>query len=257
MRLACGVEYDGEPFFGFQRQKQTPTVQQCLEEAIGSVANHAVGITCCGRTDTGVSADLQVIHFDTEAVRNPRQWTLGINSALHKAISILWVKPVPDEFHARFSASARRYQYRICNRSVRPAINRHYLTWVLKPLDDVRMNQAIQYLLGEHDFSAFRSSQCQSKQPVRTIKHASVSRRDEQILIDITANGFLHHMVRNIAGTLIRVGKGEQSPQWVEQVLQSKDRRQAGITAAPNGLRFVGVDYPNHFNLPTSVGHAS
>ncbi len=257
MRIACGVEYDGEPFFGFQRQKQTPTVQQSLEEAISEVANHPVTIVCCGRTDTGVSADLQVIHFDTEANRTPRQWTLGINSALHKAISVLWVKPVSDEFHARFSATARRYQYRICNRSVRPAINRQYLTWVLKPLDDVLMNQAIHYLLGEHDFSAFRSSQCQSKQPVRQITHAKVKRAGEQVVIDITANGFLHHMVRNIAGTLIRVGKGERPPQWVQQVLQSKDRKQAGITAAPNGLRFVGVNYPNHFNLPTSVGHES
>lgn len=257
MRIVCGVEYDGSPFYGFQRQNQEPTVQQCLEEAISSIANHPVQVVCCGRTDTGVSAALQVIHFDSPAERTTRQWVLGINSALHKAISVLWVKCVDDDFHARFSAVSRRYQYRICNRPVRPAINRQYLTWVLKPLDHERMHRGIEYLLGEHDFSAFRSSQCQSKQPIKTISHASVTRHQDEVLIDVTANGFLHHMIRNIAGTLIRVGKGEKPESWVEQVLHSRDRRQAGMTAAANGLRFIGVDYPEHFNLPTSVGHES
>jgi len=257
MRYACGVEYDGSPFYGFQRQKQEPTVQQCLEDAIASVANHDVGIICCGRTDTGVSAALQVIHFDSPAERTARQWTLGINSALHKAISVLWVQAVNDDFHARFSAVSRRYQYRICNRPVRPAINRQHLTWVLKSLDEERMNIAIQSLLGTHDFSAFRSSQCQSKEPVKTMTQASVTRHKDQLIIDVTANGFLHHMIRNIAGTLIAIGKGDKPVEWMQAVLQSRDRKQAGMTAAANGLRFMGVDYPSQFKLPSSVDYES
>ncbi len=250
MRIACGVEYDGSSFYGFQRQKQEPTVQQCLEEAISSVANHPVNVVCSGRTDTGVSAALQVIHFDTRADRKTHQWTLGINSGLPKDISVLWAKPVSDDFHARFSAIERSYQYRISNRPVRPALSRRYLTWVLRPLNHERMHEAIQCILGKHDFSAFRASQCQSKQPVKTVTRARVSRLGNQIIIDVSANGFLHHMIRNLAGTLIEIGKGNQPVSWMTEVLQSKDRRQAGMTAAPNGLRFMGVKYPAHFNIP-------
>ncbi|MCX7546046.1 tRNA pseudouridine(38-40) synthase TruA [Marinicella gelatinilytica] len=250
MRIACGVEYDGSPFYGFQRQKQEPTVQQCLEQAISEVANHDVTLICCGRTDTGVSAAMQVIHFDTVASRTPRQWLLGINSSLHKAISVLWVQPVSDDFHARFSAISRSYQYRISNRSVRPALNRHYLTWQRKPLNHVHMNEAIQCILGTHDFSAFRSSQCQSKQPIKTVSYAAVSRNRDQVVIDVTASGFLHHMIRNLAGTLMTIGKGEQPVSWMAEVLQSRDRKQAGMTAAANGLRFINVTYPEQFKLP-------
>jgi len=257
MRIACGVEYDGSPFYGFQRQKQEPTVQQCLEKAISSVANHAVTVNCCGRTDTGVSAAMQVIHFDTDAIRNSRQWTLGINSALPKSISVLWVKVVSDDFHARFSAISRSYRYRISNRPIRPALYRHYLTWVRKPLDEKHMHQAIQCILGEHNFNAFRSSQCQSKQPVRTVTHARVTRVDKHVIIDVSANGFLHHMIRNLAGTLIKIGKGDQPVSWMAEVLQSKDRKQAGMTAAANGLCFMAVQYPEKFNLPESYDYES
>ncbi|KAA3650822.1 MAG: tRNA pseudouridine(38-40) synthase TruA [Proteobacteria bacterium] len=257
MRIACGVEYDGSPFYGFQRQKQEPTVQQCLEEAISQVANHNVSIICSGRTDTGVSAALQVIHFDTQANRSVRQWLLGINSALPKDISVLWVKPVSEDFHARFAAISRSYQYRISNRPIRPALYRHYLTWVLKPLNHEWMHQAIQCLIGEHDFSAFRSSQCQSKQPVKTICKAVVKRSKDQVIINVTANGFLHHMIRNIAGTLIVIGKGEKPVAWMSEVLQSKDRKQAGMTAAASGLRFMSVDYPDKYNLPTLTDYES
>lgn len=253
MRIACGIEYDGAPFYGFQRQKQQPTVQQCLEDAISEVANHPVTVVCCGRTDTGVSAAEQVIHFDSKATRSDRQWTLGINSALDKAIVVLWVKPVSDEFHARFSALSRSYQYRISNRSVRPAINRQHLSWVVKPLDHELMDQAIKCLIGCHDFSAFRSSQCQSKQPIKTITNASVKRHNEQVIIEVQASGFLHHMIRNIAGTLIAIGKGEKPINWMQQVLLSKDRCQAGITATPNGLRFMQAEYPKQFNLPHRI----
>lgn len=250
MRIACGIEYDGAPFYGFQRQKQEPTVQQCLEQAIAEVANHPITVICCGRTDTGVSAAEQVIHFDTEAVRTNRQWILGINSALHKASVVLWVKPVSIDFHARFSAISRSYQYRISNRHVRPAINRQHLSWVVKPLNHELMDQAIQCLIGCHDFSAFRSSKCQSKQPIKTITHASVVRHHDQVIIEVKASGFLHHMIRNIAGSLIAIGKSEQPVSWMNQVLLSQDRRQAGITATANGLRFMHAEYPKIYDLP-------
>lgn len=250
MRIACGIEYDGAPFYGFQRQVQEPTVQQCLEEAATSVANHPVRVVCCGRTDTGVSAAEQVIHFDTDAQRTPRQWTMGINTALHEGITVLWVKQVSEDFHARFSAYSRSYQYRICNRRVRPAINRQHLSWVIKPLNHELMNEAIQYLIGRHDFSAFRSSKCQSKEPTKTVTHASVIRHNDHVIMDVSASGFLHHMIRNIAGTLIPIGKGEQAVSWMHEVLMSGDRCQAGITATPNGLRFMHAEYPKIHDLP-------
>lgn len=250
MRIACGIEYDGQPFYGFQVQIQEPTVQSCLEQAISQVANHPVRINCAGRTDTGVSATHQVIHFETAAMRTPHQWTLGINTALHKGIVVLWVKVVDDDFHARFSATSRSYHYRILNRRVRPAINRHHLTWILQSLDENTMQQAALCLLGTHDFSAFRSSRCQAKQPVRTMMQAQVSRQGEFINCEFKANGFLHHMIRNIMGSLIKVGKGELPVSWMNQVLQSRDRTQAGMTAAPNGLTFSGVSYPEKYKLP-------
>lgn len=250
MRIACGVEYDGEPFLGFQTQKQGATVQSELEAAISQVADEPVQIVCCGRTDTGVSARHQVIHFDTSAKRTDRQWTLGINSSGHRAISVLWSKQVSDDFHARFSATSRSYQYTIINRPVRPAINRHHMTWQLTPLDETAMHRAAQSLLGTHDFSALRSSQCQSKEPVKTITRADVIRDGELIQLYITANGFLHHMIRNIMGVLIPIGKGDKPVSWLEEIVSSKDRRKAGITAPPNGLVFAGVTYPDAFEIP-------
>ncbi len=250
MRIACGVEYDGQPFLGFQFQKQGPTVQSELEAAISQVANEPVQIICCGRTDTGVSARHQVIHFDTQADRNDRQWTLGINSSGHRAISVLWAKRVDDDFHARFSATSRSYQYTIINRPVRPAINRHHMTWELTPLDEHAMQEAAMNLLGRHDFSALRSSQCQSKEPVKTITRADVVREGELIHFHVTANGFLHHMIRNIMGVLIPIGKGEKPASWLKDIVNSKDRRKAGITAPPNGLVFAGVTYPDTYNIP-------
>jgi len=251
MRIACGVEYDGQPFYGFQVQIQEPTVQSCLEHAISQVANHSVRINCAGRTDTGVSATHQVIHFETDSIRTPHQWTLGINTAVHNGIVVLWVKFVDDDFHARFSATSRSYEYRILNRKVRPAINRHHLTWILQALDHKAMQEAAMYLLGTHDFSAFRSSRCQANHPERTFLRAQIVREGEIISCQFKANGFLHHMIRNIMGTLIKVGKGEQPTSWVQQVLQSKNRTQAGMTAAPNGLTFRNVTYPEKFGIPS------
>ncbi len=250
MRIACGIEYDGHPFYGFQVQIQEPTVQSCLEQAISRVANHPVKIYCAGRTDTGVSATQQVIHFETDAIRTAHQWLLGINTAVNNGIVVLWVKFVGDDFHARFSATSRSYEYRILNRRVRPAINRHHLTWILQPLNDNAMHEAVQCLMGTHDFSAFRSSRCQANHAERTMLHAAVSRQGEIINCTFRANGFLHHMIRNIMGTIIKVGKGEQPVAWVQAVLNSKDRTQAGMTAAPNGLTFCGVTYPEKYEIP-------
>jgi tRNA pseudouridine38-40 synthase len=251
MRYACGIEYDGEPFYGYQVQIHEPTVQSCLERAIAKIADHEVKISCSGRTDTGVSAKHQVIHFDSSAERTTLQWMHGINSELHKAITVLWVKQVPDDFHARFSAVNRSYEYSIINRPVRPAINRHNLTWIPQPLDYHTMQEALQYLVGTHDFNALRSTKCQSHVSIKTIHHANIVKIGDVIKLNVTANGFLHHMIRNIVGTLIPIGKGEKPAEWMKQVLESLDRKQAGVTAPPNGLAFMNVTYPEHFAIPT------
>ncbi|MCF6300159.1 MAG: tRNA pseudouridine(38-40) synthase TruA [Proteobacteria bacterium] len=250
MRYACGVEYDGQPFYGFQTQIHEPTVQSCLEAAISKVADQTVKISCSGRTDTGVSARHQVIHFDSEAKRTDRQWTLGINTSLPDAISILWVKPVNDSFHARFSAISRSYEYSIINRQIRPAIGRHQLTWIRTALDHQLMHEAVQSLIGTHDFNAFRSSRCQSHVSVKTILSADVTRQQQLIKLNIIANGFLHHMIRNIVGSLLPIGNKEQPVSWLQEILDSRDRCKAGITAAANGLVFKNVCYPKEFEIP-------
>ena len=250
MRYACGLEYSGEGFYGFQTQVQEPTIQGCLEKAISRVANHSIRVFCCGRTDTGVSAIHQVVHFDTNTTRSSYQWIMGINSNLPQGISLLWIKAVDSEFHARFSAIERSYKYKIFNRWIRPAIHRHELTWEKLPLDENRMHQALQYLIGQHDFNAFRSSACQSKTSVKTIYSASVTRNTNILELDISGSGFLHHMIRNIVGTLLPIGIGEKPIEFMQQVLLSKDRTKAGITAKPNGLTFYGVKYPEKFSIP-------
>jgi len=253
MRYALGLEYDGSVFFGWQRQHQTATVQQSVEDALEVVADHPVTVVCAGRTDTGVHARGQVVHFDSEARRTQRQWILGINSNLPTAVRALWVRAVDDGFHARFRACSRTYQYTILNRWVSPAIGRTRLGWCRYPLDAERMNEAAQLLLGEHDFSAFRSAGCSANHAVRNVEAIRVIRRDDQVMIDITANAFLYHMVRNIVGSLVSVGRGIKSMQWFAQVLQSGDRKQAGKTAEPQGLCFVAVRYDPKYNLPERV----
>jgi tRNA pseudouridine38-40 synthase len=250
MRYACGVEYDGHGFLGFQTQVQEPTIQNCLEIALAKVANHSVRLICSGRTDTGVSATAQVIHFDTDVIRTDYQWIMGVNTNLPPGISLLWIKQVSDEFHARFSAIQRSYQYTIVNRWIRPALNRHSITWERAPLEAEKMNQAAQFLVGEHDFNAFRSSACQSKTPVKTINSISVTRQGNKVIMKVSASGFLHHMIRNIIGTLLPIGRGNKPVESLLQILLSKDRTLAGITAAPNGLSFNTVKYPKQFNLP-------
>lgn len=253
MRYACCIEYDGYGFFGFQTQVQEPTIQNSLEKAIAEVADHTIRVTCSGRTDTGVSASAQVVHFDTHVERSEYQWLMGINTNLPKGISILWLKPVSDDFHARFSAIQRSYRYIIYNRWIRPAINRHSITWEKRPLDAEKMHQASQYLLGENDFSSFRSSACQSKTPVKTINHISLKREGNKVIMDVESSGFLHHMIRNIIGSLLPIGRGEKPIDSMLEILNSQNRCKAGITAAPNGLTFTTVKYPKEFKLPESA----
>ncbi|HEX7964092.1 MAG TPA: tRNA pseudouridine(38-40) synthase TruA [Gammaproteobacteria bacterium] len=254
-RYAVGIEYDGSAFMGWQRQVHPGrTVQAAVEDALAKVADHVVEVTCAGRTDAGVHASGQVIHFDTGARRDLRGWLLGTNANLPPDVAAGWVMEVPETFHARFKANARQYRYVILNRATRPALMRGELTWIHRPLDESGMAAAARYLTGKHDFSAFRSVDCQAKQPVRTLTRLDVRREDERIVIDAVADGFLHHMVRNIAGVLVAVGEGKRDPGWAREVLEGRDRTLGGVTAPPNGLSLTAVQYPPEFGIPVPAG---
>jgi len=231
-------------------------VQQRLEEALALVANEAVKVVCAGRTDTGVHASGQVVHFDTSSERSRRGWLLGANSNLPDDISVTWAKPVDDSFHARFSATARSYRYQIINRLERSALHRDRAWWVYQPLDAIAMHEAAQRLLGRHDFSAFRAAGCQASRAVREITSIAVQREGDWLTLTVTANAFLQHMVRNITGTLAAVGLGEQDVEWVSEVLASKDRKVGGIAAPAHGLTLVSVDYPASFEIPDAANHS-
>ncbi|MDX1509529.1 MAG: tRNA pseudouridine(38-40) synthase TruA [Woeseiaceae bacterium] len=246
MRIAIGIEYDGTAYNGWQRQRTGVGVQQRVEQALGEVANESIEVTCAGRTDAGVHATAQVAHFDTTAERSERGWLLGANSNLPDDINVRWVQPVGDDFHARFSATSRSYEYRILNRLVRSALHRHRAWWVHQPLDDARMHEAAQALVGEHDFSAFRAAGCQASTAVRELTAISVARDGDWLTINVTANAFLQHMVRNITGTLVTVGMGEAPVAWLRQVLDSRDRTQGGMAAPAHGLTLVRVTYPGN-----------
>ncbi len=250
MRVAVGIEYDGSGFNGWQFQNNGISVQEKVEHALSFVADHPVRVVCAGRTDTGVHALAQVVHFDTTAQRSERSWVFGANANLPKSVALTWAREVDETFHARFSAKARRYRYVICNRSVRPTFLAYRVTWDHRPLDVEYMAQAAACLVGEHDFSAYRASECQAKSPVRMVQYVNVSRKDELVFIDIQANAFLHHMVRNIAGVLMAIGAGEQSISWSQQVLESRERALGGVTAPPYGLYLVDVEYATEFDLP-------
>ena len=252
MRVALGIEYDGTSYNGWQRQKTGLGVQQRVEEALSVVANQPVEVICAGRTDTGVHASGQVVHFDTDSERTERGWLLGANTNLPDDVNVSWVAPVPDDFHARFSATSRSYRYLILNRLQRSALHRDRAWWVYEPLDAERMHEAAQRLLGEHDFSAFRAAGCQANTAVRTIMNISVGRDGDWITLDVTANAFLQHMVRNIMGTVATVGLGEQSIEWMSEVLDSRDRKTGGIAAPAHGLTLVGVEYPEEFGIPAA-----
>lgn len=253
-KIALGIEYDGSAYNGWQSQKHGYGVQQAVEKAISTVANHDVNVICAGRTDTGVHALGQVIHFETMAERSERSWVLGANANLPKDVSVHWAKPVKDDFHARFSALNRRYQYIILNQFSRPAVLSKRVSWQGKSLDVERMSRAAEALIGEHDFSSYRAVACQAKSPIRTIHQLSVTEKKQFICIDICANAFLHHMVRNIAGVLMSIGTAEQGIDWAGEVLAHKDRKSGGVTAPPDGLYFVRVEYPDEFKIPRQNG---
>lgn len=250
LKLALGVEYLGQAYCGWQKQHHCSSVQQQVEWALSYIADQPVEVFCAGRTDTGVNAVGQVIHFETSAERPLRAWLEGSNTRLPDDIRISWVKPVARSFHARFSAEARQYRYVIFNRPTRSAILTGRVTWEREALDAKAMNIAAQYLLGEQDFSSFRASECQAAHPRREIQKVDVVRRGDFVFIDIKANAFLHHMVRNIAGTLMQIGRGQMEAAWVKELLVLKDRTKATVTAPASGLYFVNAFYPAIFDLP-------
>jgi len=253
MRIALMVEYDGSQYHGWQSQTGLRTVQGVLETALSQVAAQEVSVVCAGRTDTGVHATNQIIHFDCENERNVRAWIHGANSFLPKDVCVKWGREMPEHFHARYSALSRRYRYVIYNVAIRPALLRSNVTWQYRQLDHRLMQDATQFLLGEQDFTSFRSVECQSKTPMRNIHDLKVTRKGDVIVIDITANAFLHHMVRNIAGVLIAVGSGRKPVAWVHEVLLAKDRKLGAETAPPYGLYLVSVAYPEEFGMLPSI----
>lgn len=255
MRIALIIEYDGSQYHGWQLQPKLRTVQGVLEKALTQVADHPVSVTYSGRTDTGVHATHQVVHFTPEKARNIRAWVHGTNALLPKDVCVKWGQEIADDFHARYSAVSRRYRYVIYNASIRPALLQGNVTWQYQRLNHVAMQEAAQTLLGKQDFTSFRAAECGANSPVREVQAIEVSRRGDLVVLDITANAFLHHMVRNIAGVLMAVGSGRQKVPWVKEVLLAKDRRKGAETAPPYGLYLVDVTYPKNFKLASlSIG---
>jgi tRNA pseudouridine38-40 synthase len=250
MRIALGIEYDGSRFLGWQTQAEGGAVQDALEPAIATISGMAVTLTCAGRTDRGVHAREQVVHFDTDAERPGSAWVRGVNALLPESLAVLWSHPVGAEFSARYSARARIYRYVLLNRAVRPALAARQAGWFHSPLNETAMRAAAAHLVGEHDFSAFRSAECQAKSPVRTLHSLEIERRGERIDFVLRANAFLHHMVRNIVGMLVYVGKGKQPPQWAKEILDCRDRTRAAPTFAAEGLYLERVEYDPGWNLP-------
>ncbi|MFK7794381.1 MAG: tRNA pseudouridine(38-40) synthase TruA [Gammaproteobacteria bacterium] len=249
MKFAGIVEYDGSDFCGWQRQSHVPSVQEAVERAISLVANHEVGIACAGRTDTGVHALGQVMHFETNAQRELRSWLLGINSNLPRSVVLRSIKLMPEDFHARFSALARSYRYIISNEPVRPALLANRAAWEYSLLDAQLMQAGAEHLIGKHDYTSFRALGCQAKSPVREISRLSIQREGTLVIMDVTANGFLHHMVRNLAGVLMSIGKKEHPVEWAQDVLMKKDRSCGGVTAQAQGLYFMSVQYDPKYQL--------
>lgn len=249
-RIALGLEYDGSEFAGWQWQAGQRNVQACVESAVGKVAAGKVTTHCAGRTDAGVHALEQVAHFDTDTRRECRQWVMGINANLPDDVRVLWAKEASPAFHARYSAIARYYRYVILNRPMRSAFYRSQVTWCYYPLDEAKMQAAAKHLIGSHDFSSFRAQGCQSKSPCRIMHFIRVSREHDRVIIELSANAFLHHMVRNIAGVLLEIGTGKKPPEWAGELLELRDRKKGGVTAPSDGLYLGGVCYPPEFGLP-------
>jgi tRNA pseudouridine38-40 synthase len=252
-RLVLGIEYDGSSYFGWQRQPHAASVQESLEKSLSEVANQTIEVTCAGRTDTAVHATSQVVHFDCQNSRPLKAWLKGANSLLPQNISIRYAQHISKDFHARFSALSRSYLYVIDNNLIKPAIMSQGLTWIRAKLDVDKMNNAAKHFMGEHDFTSLRSSRCQSNSANRNISNLRCKRYGEYIVLEVTANAFLHHMVRNIVGLLIEIGDGRKSSDWAREVIEAKNRCIGGVTAPSNGLYLVGVEYPEVFKLPRKV----
>jgi tRNA pseudouridine38-40 synthase len=250
-RIAIGLSYDGAGYEGWQSQPSGNTVQDRLEAALSAVASTLVRVVAAGRTDTGVHAAAQVCHFETEAARPMSAWVRGTNAHLPAGIAVQWACEVDAGFHARFSAIGRSYVYVLYNHPVRPALFARQMGWFHRPLDVDAMRRAAGCLLGEHDFSAFRSSECQAAHPVRVMREVTIDKRGDCILFRFTANAFLHHMVRNLIGALVQIGKAAQPPEWLDELLAGRDRTVAAPTFSPAGLYLAQVDYPATWRLPT------
>jgi tRNA pseudouridine38-40 synthase len=254
MRIALGLEYDGSGFCGWQSQAGGGSIQDALETALSAVADAPIRVACAGRTDAGVHALAQVVHFDTDAVRPDSAWVRGVNAHLQASVAVRWAKTVSAEFHARFSARGRRYRYLLLNRGERPGLMAGRVGWFHRPLDVGAMAEAAGLLLGEHDFSAFRAAECQAKSPVKTLRRAEVQRHGDLLVFDFEASAFLHHMVRNLVGALVYVGKGAHPPAWVGELLTGRDRARAAPTFEACGLYFVSVDYDPLWQLDVAAG---
>ncbi len=252
MKYVACIEYDGTPYCGWQRLSHAPSVQNEVERALSQVANHQIDLTCAGRTDSGVHALGQIVHFKSDADRDEKAWRMGCNTNLPDDIALRWILPIQDDFHARFTALSRRYRYIISNHKTRPAILNNKVCWFRDTLNENAMQEAANHLLGENDFSSFRASGCQARHAMRELQDIQITRDGEFVYVDIVANAFLHHMVRNIVGSLFEVGSGERAPEWFADLLEIKDRTKAGITAPACGLYFVSVKYPESFSLPVS-----
>ena len=249
-RYALGVEYDGSDFLGWQVQPQEPTVQSRLERALAFVAAEPVTVFCAGRTDTGVHALGQVVHFDCSAERPDRAWIMGCNAKLPDSIAVRWAQPVSEQFHARYSARKRAYRYRILRRPTRPALDARYVLWVREAIDIEAMRAASASLVGRHDFTSFRTLACQSRSPVREVHRIELIEHGDYLDLNFEANAFLHHMIRNFVGSLLKVGRGERSVAWIAEVLAARDRSRAGPTAGAHALTFMAARYPSEFGLP-------
>lgn len=256
MRIALGISYNGSAYQGWQSQLSGQTVQDKLEAALAQFATQPISTLCAGRTDAGVHGLMQVVHFDTDIQREASSWVRGTNRFLPTDIAVQWAQPVPDSFHCRASATARRYSYVLLESPVRPSVEAGRVGWVFRPLDGEAMRQAAQHLVGEHDFTSFRASSCQAKSPVKTLRPIAIHRRAANAdtaywRFDFEANAFLHHMIRNLMGCLIAVGQGAQTPDWLRTVLAARDRDAAAPTFSPDGLYFLGPVYDAHWGLPT------
>lgn len=252
MRIALALEYDGRQFCGWQSQPGRCGVQDAVESAVAEIAGESIGITAAGRTDTGVHASYQVAHFDLQVDRPITAWVRGVNTYLPEGVAVIWAREVPEDFHARFSVEERGYRYVLLNHATRPGLMSGMVGWHHRPLDESRMQEAALKLMGRHDFSAFRAAECQARSPEKEMRMARVLRKGDYLVFDFRADGFLHHMVRNIVGCLVHVGAGNAGPEWIVKLLEHKDRTLAAPTFMPDGLYLSHIRYPVHFDLPDS-----